>query len=139
MKKIDENIVATVKEVMDVLKGQTERSAWGKAVIIYARELIEDFKEDTPVTRELLLNGARDWNQYSWGGCSLAYNYDIAERLCSPSAFKKCNEGAWKPNRNEEWLDVQARALSQACGRVMRAVSVIRRRKMKEEKQEVEA
>lgn len=71
-----------------------------------------------------LLNGASDWSAYSWGGCSLIYNGDIAARLCAarlccPSELKKTREGERRPNSREEWLDVQARALSQAA-RVVR-------------------
>ena len=72
---------------------------------------------------EMLLNGADSWGQYSWGGCSLIYNGDIAERLCSPSEFKKCREGERRPNAREEWLDTQARALYQACNRIKRIVA----------------
>jgi hypothetical protein len=60
------------------------------------------------------LNGAKDWSQYSWGGCSLIYDAAIARRLCTPSELKKTRNGERRPNSNEEWLDTQARALNQA-------------------------
>jgi hypothetical protein len=60
------------------------------------------------------LNGARDWRQYSEGGCSLVYNEDIAVRLCTPSELKKTSNGMRNPNASETWIDVQARALQQA-------------------------
>ena len=69
-----------------------------------------------------LLNGASDWAQYSWGGSSLIYDGDIAARLCCPSELKKTRNGERRPNAREEWLDVQARALFQACNRVKKAV-----------------
>jgi hypothetical protein len=59
--------------------------------------------------------------QYSYGGCSLIYDCDIAERLCSPSELKRTRDGERSPNAKEEWLDVQARALYQAARLVMRA------------------
>ena len=68
-----------------------------------------------------LLNGAQDWEQYSWGGCSLIDDSEIAERLCTPSELKTTRNGERKPNRREEWLDVQARALFQAANRIIRA------------------
>ena len=65
-----------------------------------------------------MLNGAQDWNKYSWGGSSLIYDGDIAERLCTPSELKKTRNGERRPNGREEWLDTQARALHQAAKRV---------------------
>jgi hypothetical protein len=35
--------------------------------------------------------------------------------FCTPSELKKTHNGERKPNKNEEWLDVQARALNQAA------------------------
>ena len=67
-----------------------------------------------------LLNGASDWSQYSWGGCSLIYDGDIAERLCTPSELKKTRNGERRPNSREDWLDVQARALYQASNSITR-------------------
>ena len=67
-----------------------------------------------------MLNGARDWNAYSWGGSALIYDGDIAERLCTPSELKRTRHGERRPNSREEWLDTQARALYQACNRVSR-------------------
>ena len=61
-----------------------------------------------------MLNGARSWHDYSWGGCSLIYDRDIANRVCTISELKKTDNGTKRPNRREEWLDVQARALHQA-------------------------
>lgn len=49
------------------------------------------------------------------GGCYLIYNSDIAKMFCTPSELKKTHNGERKPNKNEEWLDVQARALNQAA------------------------
>ena len=68
------------------------------------------------------LNGAENWNKYSWGGCSYIYNGDIAKNLCNPSELKKTKNGENRPNRGEDWLDVQARALSQAALRLFRIV-----------------
>lgn len=65
-----------------------------------------------------MLNGARDWKEFSKGGFSLIYNEDIAKRLCSPSELKKVENGRRNPNSREDWLDVQARALSQAASLV---------------------
>lgn len=112
----------TVWAIKNALEKMEDRSKWNRAVTEYALELIDDFlnMDYKELTKEKLLNGASDWNEYSWGGCSLIYDCDIAERVCTPSEFKKSHGGAWRPNKNEEWLDVQARALFQACNRIMR-------------------
>ena len=69
-----------------------------------------------------LLNGATSWRVCSWDGSSLIYDFDIAERLCTPSELKKTRNGERRPNSREDWLDVQARALTQAERHVLRAV-----------------
>lgn len=113
------------------LEAKKDRSAWGRGVKAYAMELVEELRERAAYEgrnpepgrecREWMLNGAKDWKQYSWGGASLIYDADIAERLCTPSELKKTRHGERRPNSREEWLDVQARALRQACDRVARA------------------
>ena len=119
---------ADIKETLETRK---DRSAWDKGVTIYALELLEEYAEraayegrqaaNTAEFKEWLKNGASDWDQYSWGGSSLIYNSDIAERLCCPSELKKTRNGERRPNSHEEWLDTQARALRQAVGRLTRA------------------
>lgn len=123
-----------VQEIINELNEKKNRSAWDKGVNVYALELAESLTESLAYNNEkevptspkllekMLLNGADDWEQYSWGGCSLIYNSDIAERLCSPSEYKKCKEGERRPNNREEWLDTQARALFQACNRIKKIV-----------------
>lgn len=121
----------TVYEKMTAeLEAQKDRSAWNRGVNAYALELVEELEERAQYEgrdpqpgkecREWMLNGAADWSQYSWGGSSLIYDGDIAERLCTPSELKKTRHGERRPNSREEWLDVQARALYQACNRVSR-------------------
>ena len=112
------------------LEARKDRSAWNKGVTLYAFELVEELKERAEYEgrnpeagkecREWMLNGAQDWSQYSWGGCSLIYDRDIAERLCCPSELKRTRNGERRPNSREEWLDTQARALYQAANRVSR-------------------
>lgn len=114
-------IIKNLEEQTKNLKG---RSAWNKGIInSYIPELIENLKEHTKYNNEqitiqnlktICLNGAENFSQYSWGGCSLCYNDDICETLCSPSEQKRTNYGNWRPNKNEDWLDVQARAIYQA-------------------------
>lgn len=123
----------TRKELINTLENRKDRSAWDKGVTLYAIELIEsmyDFVDEAElvknenISKQILLNGASDWSQYSYGGSSLIYDCDIAERLCCPSELKKVRGGDRSPNRYETWLDVQARALNQACNRIMKLLYV---------------
>ena len=112
------NKEATLKNLKEVKC----RSAWSKGVKEYAYMLLDnifmhsDYKaiNDCKSLHKELLNGAKNWHQFSWGGCALIYGGDIAESLCSPSELKKCKNGMLRQNKKEQWLDVQARALSQA-------------------------
>lgn len=137
MREIDSEYVPDWWEDADIytrmnnrLNARDDRGAWEKGVTAYAFDLVEELKEQAEYEgrnpepgkecREWMLNGAADWSQYSWGGSSLIYNGDIAARLCCPSELKKTRDGERRPNSREEWLDVQARALYQACNRVAR-------------------
>ena len=114
------------------LEAQKDRSAWNKGVKEYAFELLESLKERAalegrnPESRKesynWMLNGADNWREYSYGGSSLIYDGNIAERLCSPSELQKKKYGYLDPNKMETWLDVQARALYQACELVLKAL-----------------
>jgi hypothetical protein len=120
----------TYDSIREALEARKDRSAWDRGVTQYALELVEQletyasYEGRDPQTgsecRAWMLNGAKDWAAYSWGGSSLIYNKDIAERLCSPSELRKSRNGERRPNSREEWLDTQARALCQACDRVTR-------------------
>ena len=110
------------------LNARHNRSAWDKAVTLYALDLLEDIQwyandaERLPLDGAELerwaLNGASCWEQYSNGGCSLCYDGQIAARVCTPSELKRTDGGMKNPNSRETWLDVQARALHQACNRI---------------------
>jgi len=89
------------------------RSAWTAGVKTYALEMLSDLEGD--YSPAALLNGARDWVEYSAGGCALIYDCDIAERLCTPSDLKRKRGGDLPPNGCESWIDCQARALRQAA------------------------
>lgn len=88
---------------------------------MYALDIIGDVDAATLETakepselQKVLLNGADNWRHYSEGGCSLVYDEDIAERLCTPSELKRCKGGLKAPNARETWFGKQARALYQA-------------------------
>ena len=118
------------KEFIKLVAEFPNRRAWKKGVKEYTDELLDNLEEraqsyerlpkNERELKEWLLNGAMDWSEYSYGGCSLIYDSQIAERLCTPSEFKKKDGGRLAPNSQESWLDVQTRALYQACVRITR-------------------
>ena len=78
----------TKTELQQKLATVKTRGAWDKAVQVYAEELLDSLPDNVDYgSRESLkadlLNGAKDWSQYSYGGSSLIYDGDIAERVCS--------------------------------------------------------
>jgi len=101
-------------------------SKWQQGVNKYAQELLQDLKDEgLEITKANLLNGASDWKEYSYGGNSCIYDWEIAERLATPSEIKSRTrkDGSLNSmaNARETWLDVQARALFQASLIVMKA------------------
>ena len=119
------------EKVRAALEARKDRSAWDKGVTLYAFDLLDTLEEaarggwvavddlnDGQILKKTAMNGADGWSDYSWGGSALIYNEDIALRLCTPSELKRTANGSKRPNAREEWLDVQARALHQACARV---------------------
>lgn len=130
--------MTNIEKLYRSIESEKQRSAWDKGVTQYAFELVEQLGEqinggyfeeldltEPKKVRAALLNGATNWSQYSWDGSALIYNGDIAERLCSPSELKKTRNGERRPNSREEWLDTQARALSQAANRVCRHIRTL--------------
>lgn len=121
--------------IREALEARKDRSAWHRGVTAYALELVDTLAERAAYEgrdpqsrkecRDWMLNGAQDWSEYSYGGCSLICDGDIAARLCSPSELVKTRNGERRPNAREEWLDTQARALSQACARVVGMYSLL--------------
>lgn len=126
------NAKEIINAASTAIENKPARSAWARGVKAYALELLENLAEltadklaDPPAVRAALLNGAEDWKQYSYGGCSLIYDPDIAARVCTPSELKRTHNGERYPNSCEIWLDVQACALSQAARLVCEAVKEV--------------
>ena len=103
-------------------------SAYKRGIKKYTDELLDNLEEMARIYKRLpkdeneleswLLKGARNWEEYSYGGRSLKYNRQIAERLCTPSELKKKDGGRLAPSRRESWLDVQTKALRDAYCRI---------------------
>lgn len=122
------------KELKKRVEAYKTASAWGRGVKEYASDLLYHVEEGIKggwfndedilapnLLRKELLNGAMDWLEYSSSGCALIYDKDIAKRLCTPSELKKKKGGRLQPNSRETWIEVQARALHQAAGLIMRS------------------
>jgi hypothetical protein len=109
----------TVKELIARIEKENPRSAWQKGVKEYALELLkgiaeQDKKLSLNNLTDTLLGSMQSWTEYSWAGCSLLYDADIAKRLCNPTELKLTHNGERQPNSNEHWYDLQAKALHEA-------------------------
>lgn len=112
------------QELMEKLEKLTPRSAWRRAVVSDAVDMVNslncsEIPNNWEELKKLLLNGAADWSAYSYGGCALIYDEDIARHYCTPSELRKVTHKdgtiSRRANAQENWLDVQARALYQAA------------------------
>lgn len=103
--------------IRKALKERKGRSAWDKAITVYALEILDNV-EKSPENRKLLekqlLNGAENWHQYSQDGCSLIYDEDIAKRICTPSELKRTQNGRWNFRKGISWLTLQGYLLEAA-------------------------
>ena len=118
--------ITTLKNILEEEHEKT-KGTYKKAIILYALELVDNINDNHTTTqeqkdniekvwgytlRELALSGAENFEQYSWGGCSLCYNYDILNRLFCPSIVKRY-ENSDRVN-GIHLLDLQANALAKA-------------------------
>ena len=104
------------KEIIEKLESlKSPRSAWKKGVLHYAFFIMSKFDRETEIESEAtLLSGAKDWWQASCSGGFYVNDEVIALTLCNNSELLMTRNGKRKPNRDETWLDIQARALFQA-------------------------
>lgn len=116
-------MTTTNAQIAKLIQSNKARSAWTRGVQTYALEMLSDLDGDYTASR--LLNGAENWNAYSYGGRALIYDADIAGRLCNPSELKRTRNGERQPNARETWLDCQARALRQAARLIERKARVL--------------
>lgn len=122
--------VEKLEKALQIENEKNSRSAWARGVGLYAVELIDSVKEwahggftfeSIDELKKMMLSGAQDWRHYSYGGCALIYNYEIAQRLCTPTEIRKTDGGRLNPDRRKNWIDYQTIALRQAATRVYRA------------------
>ena len=118
-----------IRELED-MKKRFARSAWDKGVYDYAFDILEPLGDGLEnVNADTLMNGVNTWTAYSYGGCALICDDDIAKRMCTPSEYKKyLNAGLnSKLSDSDYWLgNVQTRALFQAMAKIRRAYTGVR-------------
>ena len=103
-------------------------SAYKRGIKKYTDELLDNLEEMARIYKRLpkdeneleswLLKGAKNWGDYSYRGYSLKFSRQIAERLCTPSEFKRKDGGRIAPSRHDNWFNEQAKALNYACLRI---------------------
>lgn len=124
-----------IRDIRNELDNHFARSAWDRGVRDFAVDMLNSYLERRNlsiwdeqtrigrITEEDLLDGAKNWNQYSHDGNYLIYNQDICRALCNQRDQKRTQDGKLPPNDQEDWLDFQARALRQAAQMVVEAVN----------------
>lgn len=101
-----------------ISKTEQKRGQWNKTMAYYAYFLLDSYidickwradqNEAIPdLSLDLVLNGASGWHQYSYGGCALVYDGDIAKTVFTPAQFTKWEQG--RKVTDEPLLDIQAR------------------------------
>ena len=114
---------------LENMKKRFARSAWDKGVYDYAFDILEPLGYELEnVSADTLMNGSNTWTAYSYGGCALICDDDIAKRMCTPSEYKKyLNAGInSKLSDSDYWLgNVQTRALFQAMSKIRSAYKSI--------------
>lgn len=124
-----------IRDIRDEIDATPGISAWMFGVHRYAVDILSGYIDGRgltiwdeaerigKITEEDLLNGAKDWRQYSRTGNSLIYNRDICYRLCGRKGLERTREGEFPPNDHEDWLDLQAKALQQAAQIVIKTIN----------------
>ena len=116
------------EELRKLVEEIPNTSAYKRGIKKYADELLDNLEEMARIYKRLpkdeneleswLLKGARNWGDYSWRGYSLIYDSQIAERLCTPSEFRKKDGGRLAPSRYKTWFVEQSEALCHAYLRI---------------------
>ena len=115
---------------LEIMKKRFARSAWDKGVYDYAFDILKPVGDELEnVKADTLMNGVNTWTAYSYGGCALICDDDIAKRMCTPSEYKKYLNASpnSKLSDSDYWLgNVQTRALFQAMSKIRSAyISII--------------
>lgn len=116
----------TAQKIIDRLNKSEKNShlsTWHRGVYDYAKWSLQpvidgetDEERNYRSIKEYFLNGSDDFKGLSYGGNYYIYDEDIAKALAAPSErrYSKRTGQILNPNKFENWLDVQKRALFQA-------------------------
>lgn len=109
----------------DALQNYTPRSAWMQGVKALALEITDSAENIITElnAKQIALNGADSFLSASQGGQWAIYDCDIAARFCTYSELERTHNGEKNPNGRETWLEVQARAASQAVNLINKALN----------------
>lgn len=80
------------------------RSAWSRGVKDYAADLLGSLRDDQPITKQNLLNGANDWSQWAYGGCGLVYDSAIAKCFATRLSSSARKAATLRPIRESHGL-----------------------------------
>lgn len=106
-----------MNSIHEKLGGRLRLSKYSRAIREDAIGLLDSLDaEEIPTDRddlhELLLSGASDWEQYSYGGCAFVYEEDIAAHYYTPSMVSRALSASVSGKR--PLLGMQACALERA-------------------------
>ena len=107
------------KLIIDIrrkIENRSARTYWDRGVRDFAVDMFNEYLERKSlglwdpririgkITEEDLLNGAKNWSQYSRDGNYLIYDSDICKALCGPREQKRTKTGTLPPNDREDWM-----------------------------------
>jgi hypothetical protein len=124
------------RQIIDIINRDHPKDTSGRGIHKYALELLENVNPNAKVPdsydalKKQLLNGTRDWYEYSYGGRALVYDADIAKRMFTPSMCKKLMrvDGSYRnPPNYSNWLDFQAKMLAIASGTIWLVIKALGR------------
>ena len=134
--------MVTIGQLLTAIKRYKPRSAWDNGVKLSAIDIIEYTKPDPRYQidninqfEKILLDGNRNWKEYSENGLPLFFDNVISRRFCTPSELKRVQKktknvwGEWElrnPNSHEDWTALQARANYQAFELIKRTYYALR-------------
>lgn len=116
----------TINEISDKIYASSDNTRWNNGVCNYAVELLEGYISDNglsiwddadrlkAMTEDRLLNGAKDWDDFSRSGNSHIYHDDISMRLLG----RKATAG-----QTRDWFGIQGKALEQAAEMLLNIVN----------------
>ena len=114
----------TVASIRKELENLPAINHWKKAVNNYAIDMFDNLVNNDKsvfvksINEKDLLDGEKNWNEYSWNGRALCYDQDIRKILDPNDKGEQARSIDGKL-----WLDVQAEALNQSAKILLRVIN----------------